>query len=114
MSGSFNDLDVPPTLVSFALAPGKASLALSPEFKQAGSTVSLVEVPLDGDHLPDFEKLKSVAEQLHQLNVEGKFLALHHIGHPGLAAALTKMAFGNHLGFAETKRGTGGPPVANS
>ncbi len=99
MSGSFNDLDVPPTLVSFALAPGKASLALSPEFKQAGSTISLVEVPLDTDHLPDFDKLKPLAEQLHQLNVEGKFLALHHIGHAGLAAALAKMAFGNHLGF---------------
>ncbi len=113
MSGSFNDLDVPPTLVSFALAPGKASLALSPEFKQAGSTISLVEVPLDADQLPDFEKLKALAEQLHQLNVEGKFLALHHIGPAGLAAALAKMAFGNHLGFAETKRGTGGPPVAN-
>jgi phosphoribosylformylglycinamidine synthase len=98
MSGSFNDLDVPPTLVSFALAPGKASLALSPEFKQAGSTVSLVEVPLDADQLPDFEKLKSLAEQLHQLNVEGKFLALHHIGHAGLAAAISKMSFGNHLG----------------
>jgi phosphoribosylformylglycinamidine synthase len=113
MSGSFNDLDVPPTLVSFALAPGKASLALSPEFKQAGSTVSLVEVPLDADQLPDFEKLKSLAEQLHQINTEGKFLALHHIGHAGIAAALSKMAFGNHLGFAETKRGTGGPPDAN-
>ncbi|OYV06883.1 MAG: phosphoribosylformylglycinamidine synthase, partial [Verrucomicrobiales bacterium VVV1] len=98
MSGSFNDLDVPPTLVSFALAPGKASLALSPEFKQAGSTVSLVEIPLDADQLPNFEKLKSLAEQLHQLNVEGKFLALHHIGHAGLAAAISKMSFGNHLG----------------
>jgi phosphoribosylformylglycinamidine (FGAM) synthase-like enzyme len=99
MSGSFNDLDVPPTLVSFALAPGKASLALSPEFKQSGSTVSLVEVPLDSDHLPDFEKLKHLAEQLHQLNLAGKLLALHHIGHAGIAAALAKMAFGNHLGF---------------
>ncbi|MEI7926948.1 MAG: phosphoribosylformylglycinamidine synthase [Verrucomicrobiales bacterium] len=98
MSGSFNDLDVPPTLVSFALAPGKASLALSPEFKQADSTVSLVEVPLDADQLPDFETMKSLAEQLHQLNLKGKFLALHHIGHAGLAAALAKMAFGNHLG----------------
>jgi phosphoribosylformylglycinamidine synthase len=99
MSGSFNELDVPPTLVSFALAPGKASLALSPEFKQPGSTVSLVEVPRDADHLPDFEKLKQTSEQLHQLNIGGKLLSLHHIGRCGLAAALAKMAFGNGIGL---------------
>ncbi len=99
MSGSFNELDVPPTLVSFALAPGKASLALSPEFKQSGSTISLVEVPRDADNLPDFEALKQTAAQLHQLNAEGKLLSLHHIGAPGLAAALAKMAFGNRIGF---------------
>ena len=99
MSGSFNELDVPPTLVAFALAPGHASLALSPEFKQAGSTVSLVEIARDGDDLPDFEQLRQVAAQLHQLNADGKLLALHHIGQPGLAAALAKMAFGNAIGF---------------
>ncbi len=98
MSGSFNELDVPPTLVSFALAPGKASLALSPEFKQAGSTISFVEISRDADHLPDFEELKQVAAALHQLNVDGKILALHHIGQAGIAAALAKMAFGNHIG----------------
>jgi phosphoribosylformylglycinamidine synthase len=99
MSGSFNELDVPPTLVSFALAPGKASLALSPEFKQAGSTVSLVTVPRDADNLPDFEVLKQTAEALHQLNTAGKLLSLHHIGHAGIAAALARMSFGNHIGF---------------
>ena len=82
MSGSFNELDVPPTLVSFALAPGKASLALSPEFKKPGSTISLVEVPRDADNLPDFEALKQTAESLHQLNAAGKLLSLHHIGAP--------------------------------
>jgi phosphoribosylformylglycinamidine synthase len=98
MSGSFNELDVPPTLVSFALAPGKASLALSPEFKQAGSTVSFVEISRDADHLPDFTELRQVAAALHELNVEGRILALHHIGQSGIAAALAKMAFGNHIG----------------
>jgi phosphoribosylformylglycinamidine synthase len=98
MSGSFNELDVPPTLVSFALAPGKASLAISPEFKQAGSTVSLIEISRDADHLPDFTQLKQAATTLHALNVEGKILALHHIGQAGIAAALAKMAFGNHIG----------------
>ncbi len=99
MSGSFNDLDVPPTLVSFALAPGKASLALSPEFKKTESMVSLVEVPFDADQLPDFESLQQLAATLHQLNSEGKILSLHHIGRAGIAAALAKMAFGNSIGF---------------
>lgn len=98
MSGSFNELDVPPTLVSFALAPGKANLALSPEFKKAGSTISLVEVSRDADHLPDFAQLIEVAAQLHQLNSSGRILSLHHIGGPGIAAALAKMTFGNHIG----------------
>jgi phosphoribosylformylglycinamidine synthase len=104
MSGSFNELDVPPTLVSFALAPGKASLALSPEFKQPGSTVSLVTIPRDADNLPDFEVLKQTAEALHQLNRDGKLLSLHHIGHPGLAAALAKCCFGNRIGFKGSAR----------
>jgi phosphoribosylformylglycinamidine (FGAM) synthase-like enzyme/phosphoribosylformylglycinamidine (FGAM) synthase-like amidotransferase family enzyme len=100
MSGSFNDLDVPPTLVSFALAPGKASLALSPEFKKAASTISLVTISRDADHLPDFVQLRAVSEQLHALNVAGKLLSVHHIGQFGIAAALAKMAFGNGIGAA--------------
>ncbi len=99
MSGSFNELDVPPTLVSFALAPGLASLALSPEFKQAGSTVSLVEIPTQESGLPDFEALKQTAAALHSLNKSGKILSLHHIGSAGLPAALTKMCLGNGIGF---------------
>ena len=98
MSGSFNELDVPPTLVSFALAPGKASLAISPEFKQIGSTLSFVEVARDQDQVPDFEALQQTAAALHQLNLAGKILSLHHIGQPGIDAALAKMAFGNHIG----------------
>ncbi|MFT4177092.1 MAG: phosphoribosylformylglycinamidine synthase subunit PurQ [Luteolibacter sp.] len=98
MSGSFNDLDVPPTLVSFALAPGKASLALSPEFKKSGSTISFIEVKRDADQLPDYEHLKSVAATLHELNADGKILSLHTPGHVGIAIALAKMAFGNHIG----------------
>lgn len=98
MSGSFNDLDVPPTLVSFALAPGLASLALSPEFKESGSAISLLEVPLDTEGLPDFEWLKTNAEAIHQLNTAGHFLSLHFIGQAGIAAALAKMSFGNRIG----------------
>ncbi|MCX8496919.1 MAG: phosphoribosylformylglycinamidine synthase subunit PurQ [Akkermansiaceae bacterium] len=98
MSGSFNDLDVPPTLVSFALAPGNASLALSPEFKQTSSKISLVEVSRDANHLPDFDQLRKIAAILHELNSDRKILALHHIGQAGIAAAIAKMSFGNHIG----------------
>jgi phosphoribosylformylglycinamidine synthase len=100
MSGSFNDLDVPPTLVSFALAPGLASLALSPEFKKTDSTVSLLATPILTNGLPDFEVLKENAESLHELNKAGKILSLHHIGAAGIAAALAKCCFGNHIGVA--------------
>jgi phosphoribosylformylglycinamidine synthase len=98
MSGSFNELDVPPTLVSFALAPSKASIALSPEFKNPGSKISLVEIPRDADQLPDFEALKQTAATLHQLSSGGRLLSLHHIGAPGVAAAVAKCCFGNGVG----------------
>ena len=102
MSGSFNDLDVPPTLVSFALAPGQASLALSPEFKKAGSKVSLVTVPRDADHLPDFAQLKQTAAALHDLNAAGQLLSMKSLGSGGLLHALATSAFGNAIGFKGT------------
>ncbi len=99
MSGSFNELDVPPTLVSFALAPGQASLALSPEFKEARSTVSLVEVPATDDGLPDYDALRSLAAKLHGLNKSGAILSMKHVGIGGIAHALALCCFGNGLGF---------------
>ncbi len=99
MSGSFNDLDVPPTLVSFALAPGKASQALSPEFKQVGSTISLVDIPATAEKLPNYERIKAVTEELHQLATEGKLLSCKSIGHGGLAHAIPVCCFGNHRGM---------------
>ena len=99
MSGSFNDLDVPPTLVSFALAPGKASLALSPEFKEAGNAVSLIEIAPTSDGLPDYEALRSLATKLHGLNQSGGIVSMKHVGSNGLAHALAVCCFGNHLGF---------------
>lgn len=100
MSGSFHELDVPPTLVSFALAPGFASLAVSPEFKQVGSMVSLVEVPIIGNGLPDFSILRTVADRLYELNQAGKIRSMHHVGKVSVAAALAKCCFGNQIGFS--------------
>ena len=98
MSGSFNEIDVPPTLVSFAVAPGNTSLALSPEFKQADSEISLIQVPRDDQHIPDFSRLKQIAGLLHEENTAGKILSIHSLAEGGIAAGLAKMAFGNHIG----------------
>lgn len=102
MSGSFNELDVPPTLVSFALAPGLASLALSPEFKKAGSRLSMVKVPRDDDQLPDFDALRGIAAELHALNEAGKILSMKALGSGGLMHALATCAFGNGIGATIT------------
>lgn len=98
MSGTFNDIDVPPTLVSFAVAPGKASLTVSPEFKEAGSDIYLVTVPRDANHCPDFETLKTYASILYALNTEGKINAIHSLAEGGIAVGISKMSFGNKIG----------------
>ncbi len=98
MSGTFNDIDVPPTLVSFAVAPGKASLTVSPEFKEAGSDLYLVSVPRDANHCPDFEILKTFASMLYAVNVEGRINAIHSLAEGGIAVGLSKMSFGNKIG----------------
>ncbi len=74
-------------------------MALSPEFKQTESTVSVVETPILVNGLPDFEVLKEIAASLHTLNKAGRILSAHHIGAQGIAAALSKMCLGNHIGF---------------
>jgi phosphoribosylformylglycinamidine synthase len=98
MSGSFNDLDVPPTLVSFAVAPGSADLACSPEFKEAGHGLYLISIARDADHIPDFDALRETADALYRLNADGKTFAMHHLDHGGLAVGIAKMAFGNGIG----------------
>lgn len=98
MSGSFNEIDVPPTLVSFAVAPGKTQLVLSPEFKQAGSNIFFVQIPRDNQNVPDFEKLKEISELLHAENEAGNILSIHSLAEGGIATGISKMAFGNNLG----------------
>ena len=98
MSGSFNELDVPPALVAFAVAVSKAGLVLSPEFKQAGSRIVLVSVPLDGTYLPVWDKVKTQFKAVSALSQKGAILAAHSIRSGGVALALSKMAFGNQIG----------------
>ncbi len=98
MSGSFNEIDVPPTLVSFALAPGKTPLVLSPEFKQPDSNLFLIQIPRDDQNVPDFERLKEVADLLYAENAAGNILSMHSLAEGGIAAGIAKMAFGNNIG----------------
>ena len=91
MSGSFLDKDVPPTLISFAIAPVKAGEVLSPEFKEAGHGVYLFGVG-------DTEAVKAGWEQFHALCEAGKVKAAWAVEN-GLAEAVTKMSFGNSIGF---------------
>ena len=97
MSGSFENLDVPPTLIAIAVAPTKASLTVSPEFKQAGSEIYLLKPNYNGA-LPDFAALKENYALCHEMMQKGRVLAAHTIGFGGLAEALAKMSFGNEIG----------------
>ena len=98
MSGTFKDLDVPPTLVSFAVDPVKMYNVISPEFKNAGNTIVKVNVSYDENDLPVFDELKKNFTKISELVKEGKIVSAATIGVGGIAAAVTKMAFGNDIG----------------
>ena len=99
MSGSFEKLDVPPTLVSFAVTTGKAGEAVSPEFKQAGHPVVLLAPDPGADGLPETSSLLKLFGQVTGLLRSGKAVACYTLGMGGIAEAVMKMAFGNALGF---------------
>lgn len=98
MSGTFMDLNVPPTLVAFAVAVAKADQVISPEFKQAGSKIVLVEATRDEYELPDFDELARKYNKITDLIAAGHVLAAHTIRTGGLAASISKMCFGNKIG----------------
>ena len=98
MSGTFNDLHVPPTLVSFAVAPGKASEAVSQELKRAGNTLMLFGMPKDETGMPNLDVFKLHADFLYQEVKKGNIAAMKAVGHGGVAVTAAEMAFGNKLG----------------
>ena len=100
MSGSFEKLDVPPTLVSFAVTTGKTQEVVSPDFKAAGHTLCLLETAYDENHLPDTASLLANFETVTALLRSGKAVACYTPGMGGVAEALMKMGFGNGLGVA--------------
>ena len=99
MSGSFMDMDVPPTLISFAIAPEKAKNVLSPEFKEAGHPVYLFETEPNHRELVDLEGCKALWEKFHALCRAGKVKAAWAVDSASAAAGVVKMTFGNHIGF---------------
>ena len=100
MSGSFEKLDVPPTLVSFAVTTGKTGEVVSPEFKAAGHKVCLLTPAYDENGLPETASLLETFDTVTELLRSGKAMAAYTPGMGGIAEAVMKMGFGNGLGFA--------------
>ena len=98
MSGSFGPLDVPPTLVSFAVGMHKASGTVSAEFKNADSALVLLRLRRDAHNLPQWQNMKDNCAAVAAAIAQGHVLAAHTIGMGGAACAVAKMAFGNHIG----------------
>ena len=95
MSGSFLDMDVPPTLISFAIAPVLASQVISNEFKEAGHPVYLFGTP----DIADYSQRNQSWDKFHALCLAGKVKAAWAVDAGGVAEAVMKMSFGNHIGF---------------
>ena len=98
MSGTFNDIDVPPTLVSFAVDVAKKQDIITPELKKAGSKLVWIRLPKDSYDLPDYQATMDQYGKLHQDILDGKVLSAYALDRHGIAAAVSKMAFGNQLG----------------
>ncbi len=99
MSGTFKDMNVPPTLVSFAVDVVDVRNVVSTEFKNVDSNVVLVELKRDEDQLPDFENLDKSYTKIHEIIKSGKVLAAQSVRFGGLVEAISKMSFGNMVGF---------------
>ena len=100
MSGTFEHIDVPPTLVSFAVTTGHVHEVVSPEFKESGHYVVLLEPEYNENHLPDPESLKKNFMLVTDLLREGKAVAAYTPVYGGVAEGIFKMCLGNKIGFA--------------
>ena len=98
MSGTFNDIDVPPTLVSFAVDVAKQKDVITPEFKVPGSKLVWIRMPKDAYDLPEYEKLMDLYSRVHEDIQNGRIISAYALDRHGIAAAVSKMAFGNKLG----------------
>ncbi len=99
MSGTFNDIDVPPTLVSFAVDISKKQNIVTPELKKAGNKLVHFKIAKDEYDLPVFEKVMQMYDAILTLMSEKKIVSAYALDAKGVAAAISKMAFGNKLGI---------------
>ena len=98
MSGTFNEIDVPPTLVSFAVDIASDKTILTPELKKAGNKLVLVQIHRDAYDLPDYGEIKDLYGKFFEDVKAGRILSAYALDGSGLAAAVSKMSFGNKLG----------------
>ena len=103
MSGTFEHINVPPTLVSFAVNTVDAEYVVSQEFKKAGSVLAVIKTPRLENGIPDFDILKKNLDKIRELTQAKKVLASYALGYGGLGEAIAKMAFGNKIGFEVSK-----------
>ncbi|MCL2078298.1 MAG: phosphoribosylformylglycinamidine synthase [Oscillospiraceae bacterium] len=99
MSGTYKDINVPPSLISFAVVTADMSKLVSRSFKKSKSVVYLLETPIDESGIPDFDVLKRNMAYVYELAQCGRINAASVVGVGGIAAAVSEMAFGNHIGF---------------
>ncbi len=104
MSGTFENIDVPPTLVSFAVSTAMADKVVSTEFKRSGDNVIYIEPEYDANGLPVFSSIKAVFDKVEEIIAAGRANAVWTIGYGGAAEGIAKMCFGNKLGFEFTTR----------
>ena len=98
MSGTFNEIDVPPTLVSFAVNVAKNQEIITPELKQEGNSLVVFEINKDAYDLPEYEALKNQYDKIMELVKNGVIVSAYALGAKGIAEAVSKMAFGNQFG----------------
>ncbi|MBO4976339.1 MAG: phosphoribosylformylglycinamidine synthase [Lachnospiraceae bacterium] len=98
MSGTFNDIDVPPTLVSFAVDVAKHDDIVTPELKKAGNKLVRFKIEKDDFDIPVYEAVMELYSKIHELTLDKTIVSAYALDAKGAAAALSKMAFGNKLG----------------
>ena len=100
MSGTFNQIDVPPTLVSFAVDIAKSGDIVTPELKKAGNVLVRFKIEKDDFDIPMYDAVAELYSKIHELILEGAVASAYALDAKGVAAAVAKMAFGNKLGVA--------------
>ncbi len=100
MSGTFEDLTVPPTLISFAVNIAKVNDIVTSELKKENSVINLFKLPINSDKIPKLDEIKIMYETIYNHVKNGRVLSSKIIGFGGLSEALAKMAFGNHIGIS--------------